>query len=212
MNVCEIILVSIFSPSSNLAGAADGAAWYQEARPRVDAANPGLFVIDFTGIQLATVSWIREGALALCRYAAAIRPEVRLAVTGLSPLVREELEVALAATGTLLIAIDLGSNSQPTHPVILGRADPALCDTLQVVEGKSEFDAAVVCRALPGVGLSAANNRLAALEARGIFTSERRGRSRIYRPLLEDLRYGYRHDREGDRPVRAQAAKMPRTS
>lgn len=212
MNVCGIIPVSALSPSASLAGAADGAVWFQEARPRVDAANHGLLVIDFTGIQLATVSWLREGALALCKYAAAIRPEVRLAAAGLSPLVREELEVALEATGTMLIAADLGSKSQLIHPLILGRADPALCDTLQAVEGQAEFDATFVCRALPGVGLSAANNRLAALEAKGILTSERRGRSRVYRPLLEDLRYGYRDDREGDRPVRAQAAEMPRPS
>lgn len=209
MNVCGTISVSEIARSVDLAGAADGAAWFQAARPRIDAAQPGLYAIDFNGVRIATVSWLREGPLLLCKYAAAIQPDFRFVATGLSPLVREELEVALEATGAVLIAAEAGFGSHSTQPVVLGRLDPALRDTLQAVEGQPEFDATFVLRAIPGVGLSAANNRLAALETKGILTSERRGRSRLYRPLLENLRYGYRNDREGDRQLRAQAAEMP---
>lgn len=198
MNVCGNIPVSEIARSTDLAGAADGAAWFQAARPRIDAAAPGLYAIDFAGVRIATVSWLREGVLALCRYAASMRPELRFVATTLAPLVREELEVALDATGAILIAAEIEPNSRPTRPIVLGRLDAALRDTLQAVDGKPEFDATFVSRAIPGVGASAANNRLAALEAKGILLSERRGRSRLYRPLLENLRYGYRNDREGD--------------
>ncbi|HEY4329737.1 MAG TPA: hypothetical protein VGN88_08370 [Phycisphaerae bacterium] len=176
--------------SADLAGAADGATWIQAVRPRVDAAQPGLYAIDFTGIRIATVSWLREAVLALCRYAAAIRPEIRFVATGLSQLVRDELEVALEATGSVLIAADLRMDSVLTKPMVLGKLDPALRDTLRAIEDRPEFDATFVSQAIPGVGLSAANNRLASLEAKGILSSERRGRSRFYRPILEDLRYG----------------------
>lgn len=209
MNVCVNIPVSEIARSTDLAGAADGAAWFQAARPRVDAAPPGLLAIDFAGVRIATVSWLREGVLALCRYAATMRPDLRLVATGLTPLVREELEVALDATGAVLIVAGFEPNSPPTQPVVLGRLDTALRDTLRATEGKPEFDATFVSRAIPGVGVSAANNRLAALETKGILISERRGRSRVYRPLLENLRYGYRNDREGDRQLRAQATEMP---
>lgn len=209
MNVCGTILVSEIARSSDLAGAADGAAWFQRARSDLDAARPGLYALDFAGVRLATVSWLREGALALCKYAAAMRPDLRLIVANLSQLAREEYEVALDATGSVLIAADLESGSQLRNPVVMGRLDPALRDTLLAVESRPEFDATFVSRAIPGVGLSAANNRLAALEAKGILTSERRGRSRLYRPLLENLRYGNRNDREGNRQLRTQAAEMP---
>lgn len=190
MNVCGTIPVSGIARSADLAGATDGAAWFQAARPRVDAAQAGLYAIDFADVRIATVSWLREGPLALCKYAAALRPDLRFVVTGLSQLVREELEVALEATGTVLIAVDLGPGTH-SAPIVLGRLDPALRDTLQAVESRPEFDATFVSRAIPGVGPSAANNRLSALETKGILTSERRGRSRFYRPLLENLRYGY---------------------
>lgn len=209
MNVCGNIPVSEIARSTDLAGATDGTAWFQSARQRVDAAQPGLYALDFAGIRIATVSWLREGALALCKYAAAMRPEIRFVATNLSQLVREELEVALDATGSVLIAADLEPSFQPRQPILLGQLDPALRDTLRAVESRSEFDATFVSRAIPGVGVSAANNRLAALEAKGILTSERRGRSRLYRPLLEKLRYGYRDDHERDRQLRAQAAEMP---
>lgn len=209
MNVGGNILVSEIARATDLAGAADGAAWFQAARQRLDAAQPGLNAIDFNGVRIATVSWLREGVLALCRYASTMRPDLRLIATRLTPLVREELEVALDATGAVLIAAETEPGSPPTQPVVLGRLDAALRDTLRAVEGKPEFDATFVSRAIPGVGASAANNRLAALEAKGILLSERRGRSRLYRPLLENLRYGYRNDREGDRQLRAQATEMP---
>lgn len=201
MNVCGNIPVSEIARSADLAGAADGAAWFQAARQPVDAAPSGLLVIDFSGVRLATVSWLREGPLALRKYAAAMRPDLHFVVTNLSQLVREELEVALDATGFVLIAADLTADSQPQNPVVMGRLDPALRDTLLAVEERSEFDATFVSRAIPGVGVSAANNRLAALESKGLLISERRGRSRLYRPLLENLRYGYRNDREGDRQL-----------
>lgn len=191
MNVCGHISVSEVARSPDLAGAADGAAWFQAARSRLDVARTGIHAIDFAGVRIATVSWLREGVLALCKYAAAMRPDLRFVATGLSQVVREELEVALEATGAVLIAADFGSDFRLTEPVVLGRLDPALRDTLQVVEGQPEFDATYVSRAIPGVGVSAANNRLAALEGKGVLTSERRGRSRLYRPLLENLRYGY---------------------
>lgn len=212
MKMCGTISVSEIARSADLAGAADGAAWLQRARPHVDAAPAGLYAVDFSGVRIATVSWLREAILALLKYASAVQPELRFVATGLSEIVREELEVALQATGGVLIAAAIGPDRDLTTPIVLGQLDPALHDTLLAVEGQLEFDATFVSRVLPRVGLSAANNRLAALEAKGILVSERRGRSRHYRHLLENLRYGHRNDRQGDGQLRAQAAEMPGTS
>lgn len=209
MKICDIIPVSELAGSSDLAGALDGGIWLQAARPRVEAAQAGLQAIDFSGVRIATVSWLREGILAMLKYASAVRPELRFVATGLSDIVREELEVALEATGGVLISADMTPDCGLIAPIVLGRLDPALHATLQAVEGQHEFDATFVSQAIPGVGLSAANNRLAALESKGILVSERRGRSRHYRPLLENLRYGYRDDRQGDGQLRAPAAEMP---
>ncbi len=208
MNICTSISVRKTARSAELAGATDGLAWFQAARQIVDSAPPGFCAIDFAGVRLATVSWLREGALALCRYAAAMRQDVNLVASGLSSTVREELEVALEATGQVLIATGSTTESSFQHPVLLGRLDPALGAALAAVEGQFEFDATFVSAAIRGLGASAANNRLAALEAKGILTSERRGRSRLYRPLVENLHYGHRHDRKGGRQLRAKTTEM----
>jgi len=158
---------------------------------QLDSAQPGLHAIDFENVRLATVSWLREAVLALQKYAAAMRPEIVLIVVNLAELVREELAVALEATGNVIVAASVSRDLQVRNPVLMGRLDPALSETLRVVQGQGEFDASFVSRALPHVGLSAANNRLSALEAKGILKSERYGRARVYRPALEDLLYGY---------------------
>lgn len=189
MNVCSDIPVAELAGSTDLAGAVDGAAWFRAARQRLDTVEPGLHAIDFTEVRLATVSWLREAVIGLQKYAATMRPDTVLIVANLADLVREELAVALEATGRVTVAATVSPNLQIHSPVLMGRLDPALSETLGVVQGQREFDASFVSRALPHVGLSAANNRLAALEDRGILKSQRRGRARLYDPVLEDLQW-----------------------
>lgn len=210
MNVRSIIPVAELARSTELAGAADGALWFQAARLHVDTAESGVHAIDFVTIRVATVSWLREGPLALSKYAAAMRPDLLFIAANLSDLVREELEVALQATGNVIVAADLSPELRVSSPLLMGHLDPALSETLRAVEGWTEFDATSLSRSLSGVGPSAANNRLAALETKGILKSERRGRTRVYRLVLEDLQYGYRDDRKGNRQFRAKTAEMPR--
>jgi DNA-binding transcriptional ArsR family regulator len=210
MNVCSTIRVAESARSIDVAGAADGALWFQVARQRLDTAEPGLHAIDFDTVRLATVSWLREGPLALRKYAEVMRPDIFLIVTNLAEFVREELAVALEATGSVIVTADLSSQLRVRDPLLMGHLDPALRETLRAVEGQTEFDATSVSRLLPRVGPSAASNRLAALETKRILKSERRGRTRVYRPVLEDLHYGYRDDREGNRQLRTKTTEMPR--
>ncbi len=191
MKVCSCLPVAILANSTHLAGAADGAAWFKVTRQRLDTADPGLHAIDFVDVRLATVSWLREAVLALQKYSAAFRPDIILVVANLTDLVREELAVALEATSSVIVSADVSPALEAYNPVLMGRLDPALKETLQAVEGQEEFDASFVSRALLRVRPSAANNRLAALETRGILKSERRGRTRVYRPVMEDLSYGH---------------------
>lgn len=191
MNVCKTISLSASTGRTELAGASDGAAWYQDARSLFDAVHHGAFVLDFTGIRIATVSWLREAVIALLRYAATMKPDLVVVASNLSDLVREELQVALDATGTVMIEAATSSTEELVNPTLLGHLDQALSETLTVVAGEQSFDAPFVCKALPHVGASAANNRLASLEAKNILRSHRTGRSRVYRPVLEGLRYGH---------------------
>lgn len=191
MNVCTSISLLASTGRSELAGATDGSAWYQDARSLIDGAPAGAFVLDFAGIRIATVSWLREALIALLKYAGTMKPDLVLVAANLSDLVKEELQVALDATGTVMIVASFSPPAGIVEPGVLGRLDPSLRETLVAVGDEQSFDAPLVCKALPHVGASAANNRLASLEAKNILRSHRSGRSRVYRPVLEGLRYGY---------------------
>jgi DNA-binding transcriptional ArsR family regulator len=191
MNICATVSVQATTGGGQeLAGATDGQAWLTKVRQQAELFPSGVCIIDFEGVRLATVSWLREAVLGLSKFLRLMRPEVTLVFANLRPLVKEEFKVALEATGQVAVVVGAIQNGTPVAPEVIGRLDPALEETFKVVEGRAEFDASVVCGAVPGVAPSAANNRLAALEAKGLLISKRRGRSRIYQPILENLRYG----------------------
>lgn len=194
MKICSNIRVLDHAEAAELAGAASGASWNRSVRPLIDSAAPGLHAIDFTGVRVATVSWLREGVLGLTKYIRAVREDITILAANVPDLVREELAVALEATSGVMIAAEVTPELEIITPCVLGRLDPALGETLRVVQHEREFDASFVSREIPELALSAANNRLAAIEAKGILRSERRGRARIYRPVLENLDYGQRPD------------------
>jgi len=190
MNICGSISIAGLAGATELGGAADGARWYLQVRPRLEPLTPGVLILDFAGVRLATVSWLREGVIALIREVSTSKRGVIPVAVNVDGLVREEIEIALEATNTVLIAAAMKASGTPSHPELLGHLDAALKETLVAVGDNTTFDASVVSKSLPYVSLSAANNRLSALESKGILKSARRGRGRIYSPVLEGLQYG----------------------
>jgi len=190
MKKCHVIRVLADTESDLLAGAASGSEWCRSVRASIESLEYGLVALDFSGVRLATVSWLREGVLSLVEFTRAVRTGVQLVAANLVPAVQEELAIALDASREVLVAVELDPSGQIDRPRVIGRLDPALRDALRVVQDLDEFDAPMLSRAIGGLGLSAANNRLAAIEAKGVLRSERRGRGKVYRPVLEGLHYG----------------------
>ncbi len=190
MKIDFTILAVQHTSAEEFAGASNGKTWFEAVRQVADRLDRGLLSVDFGGVRIATVSWLREGLIALQKYLSIMRPEIIMVVANLAPLVREELEVGLNATGRVMIVGEQDNHGNLKNPVILGRLDSALRETLTAVRGLREFDAVAVSRSVKNLGLSAANNRLMALQVRGILKSERRGRGRVYQPVLEELSYG----------------------
>lgn len=191
MKVSNVILVSELASSTSLAGAAAGTEWFQKARIRLESGPPGWHAVDFHDVQIATVSWLREAVVELQRFAAVVRPDIDLVAVNLSALVREELAITLEATKRVMIASDRFARDVVHQATVLGRLDNALRETLNAIQHLPESDAPILTKVLPGgLQLSAANNRLALLETKGILRSEKRGRKRIYRAVMENLQYG----------------------
>lgn len=190
MKICSSIIVKDLTSTTELAGASFGSDWFMKARDHIDSADPGLHVIDFSEIRLATVSWIRESVLALKKYASTMRPDIFLTVANMTSIVQEEFAIALEATSEIMVSVTLSDSLTIQDPVLMGSLDAALKETLCVIQGHREFDASLLSRSLTALAPSAANNRLKAIESKGLFKSERRGRTRVYWPILEGLDYG----------------------
>lgn len=189
MNVKTTAAVLAPGDSPEVAGALAGRSWARRAWSVLAVGEPGLYAVDFTGVRLATVSWLREGVVGLLRQFETLQGSVLLAANT-AELVQEELVVALDACGCVMLAASVSPCLRASNPKLLGKLDSALDEALRAIVECEECDATFLCGKIPRLGLSAANNRLAALEARGVLTSERRGRARIYRPVLEGMSYG----------------------
>jgi hypothetical protein len=209
MNVQSSISVLETAGETTLAGAADGQSWSREIRPRIEEAVSGIHAIDFRGVTLATASWLREAVVGTADLAKALRPDLTLIVANAPEVVLEELEVVLDAQNAVVVSATVAASLAIGGPRLLGSLDPALDETLRLVLTWPECDASALRREFPSLTLSAANNRLSALQARGILNSERRGRSRVYRSVLEDLTYGHRDGRQGDGYIRTKATQEP---
>lgn len=152
---------------------------------------PGLHALDFADVSLATVSWLREGPIGLLTRLAQLESGVVLVIANATPLVREEIVVALGARRCVMLAARVTTDLQASEPELLGGLDDALDETLKAILDLPEFDAKALTERVSMLGLSAANNRLANLEAHGVLASERRGRSRVYRLTMDGMRYGH---------------------
>jgi len=190
MKVQSSISLTQTAGTTDLVGALGGAAWFKSNRDLLGLAPAGLLALDFGGVRIATVSWLREAVLALLRYAAALRADITIVIANMTPVVKEELSIALESDGWAIVGANMSPSLELSEPVLLGRLDAALDEALRAVCKTRVSDAPALSRALPPLKLSAANNRLAALESKGLLRSERRGRVRLYRPVVEGLNHG----------------------
>lgn len=190
VNVRSMRAVRAPSEPAHLAGALAGLSWFERMVPVFEREVAGLHALDFTDVGLATVSWLREGPVALLTRLGQVGSGVVLVAANAPPLVREEIVVTLDARNCVMLAARVSASLHSTEPELLGTLDPALDQTLKAILATPEFDAKVVVERIAELSLQAANNRLASLEARGVLASERRGRRRVYRQVLEGIRYG----------------------
>src|SRR5690606_31505453 len=103
------------------------------ARSRIDSGRSGWCALDFSGIRLATVSWLREGPVNLQRYAATMRPDISLIAVNPSDVVLEELGVTLESTSSIMIVAQLDSELYIQTLTVLGLFERDFLETFNIV-------------------------------------------------------------------------------
>ena len=150
-------------------------------------AGPTPAFLDFTAIEVATASFLRESVIGFRDYARRSLENVYPAVANLAPTVAEELEFFVRARGDVLWSCELGSDDNVIRARLIGELDPAQ---------RSTFDAALELGAITApelaarfadqqIGPTAWNNRLSALATKGLLVERKQGKTKSFGPLLE---------------------------
>jgi hypothetical protein len=148
--------------------------------------EPGF--LDFSGIEVATASFLRESVIAFRDYARSTLPNLYPVIANAAEAVAEELTFFLRHHGDALWACDLDDDGVPRNARLLGGLDDvqrATFDRVLELGAASAPSLAAASGGESGVGPTAWNNRLSNLAARGLLIERRGGKIKTFAPVLE---------------------------
>jgi hypothetical protein len=151
------------------------------------AGTPTLAYLDFTGIEVATASFLRDSVIAFRDYARQALPNIYPVVANLGAAVAEELDFFVRARGDVLLTCDLDTKGDVVTSRLVGDLDPAQRATFDIVREVGSISAPELAArfADQNIGATAWNNRLSALASKGLLIERRQGKSKSFSPLLE---------------------------
>lgn len=153
----------------------------------VEPDMPSPLFLDFDRVTSATVSFLREGPLALREHLRSKGSNLYPAFANLNPAVADSLADFLISTRDALFACNLDTDGSVTNPRLVGQLDAKQQLTFEAVEQLGTATAPELAQQYEGpepVGVTAWNNRLATLAAKGLLMESQKGRSKAYTPTL----------------------------
>jgi hypothetical protein len=157
----------------------------------VEPASPQALFLDFTGIDSATASFLRESVLSFRDMVRGRRSTIYPVIANANDAVREDLSELIRSRGGVLLTCRLSEDGALSEVDLIGDLDPKQQLTFDLVRQCGETDAIGLMRehgANEPVGSTAWNNRLSSLVALGLVIEEiRSGRTKRYRPLLHGV-------------------------
>lgn len=181
-------LFHIASSKATLAGSAMGRQMLANLISETHSVSqPTVAFLDFSGIDLATGSFLREAVLGFRDFSRNAMGALYPVVSNANGTIEEELSIYLKDRNDAIWACSLGEDGEVTDPHILGQLDTAHRTTLQLIVEHRRISAPELAKLRPdeGVGVTAWNNRLAALAAKGIVIEFREGKTKSFAPVME---------------------------
>lgn len=173
-----------------LAGAINGRTVFSKLMQRTadEPGTPEPLFLDFSGVGVATASFLRETVLAFRDTVRRHRSNFYPVIANAGPLVEEELKVLVASHKDVLMVCVLEEDGHPHRAQILGDLDPKQKFTFDLVQQRGLTDATQLWRehGLNETVKTAWNNRLAALANLGLVVELSEGRTKRYRPLFAE--------------------------
>jgi hypothetical protein len=187
----KTITLSMLRPGADpiLAGRLSGQRAFVTALEQFpELTEPTLVLLDFTGIDLATSSYLSEVIVPLRDHLRLRRQPGYAVAANMNEKVGEEVEEMLRRSGDALLTCATVASGQITDVRLCGKLDEKLEETLKLVSRKRETTAAQLheeSRSVDTVGATAWNNRLTTLAAKSLVVEILQGRMKKYRPVLE---------------------------
>ncbi|MEA2939891.1 MAG: hypothetical protein QOD09_420 [Bradyrhizobium sp.] len=181
----------IFDLSNNdpiLAGSNTGRRMFNSLWELAFSSKDHLFVLDFSGIRVVTWSFVREAVVVFRKRAREELPHLYPVLTNLSAEVEEEVVIVLNQMGEAFWCFNIDGKGRIRKRRLLGRLDPKLQETLDLIDKGRGFDAATLWKSTnstESVGVTAWNNRLASLSKQGLVFESKVGKQKSFRPLHE---------------------------
>jgi hypothetical protein len=150
--------------------------------------HPQILLLDFSDVEVATGSFLRESVLALCKLLRSGKSNLYPVASNVNDNVTDEFSLVLDSRGEAMFACDSDIDGRPAKWRILGSLDDRQRFTLNLVKDMGEADAARMLRASQGVelvGQTAWNNRLSSLANLGLLVETSSGKSKTYRSVME---------------------------
>lgn len=172
-----------------LAGAPLGKNLLAKAIPEIKTCSvPTPLFLDFKGIEVVTVSCFRECVLGLRDYCRNANSNYYPVIANVNETITEEMKIELEHRGEALVACKLDGRGSITTPKLIGVLDEKHELTLEAVHALKQADASTLMEKFKDtetIGITGWNNRLAALVNKGLLVETKKGKTKIYRPILE---------------------------
>ena len=187
-----ILRMTEHSDRTVLAGALSGKSVlnWMLAKTVAEPDTPALAVLDFSGVEVATVSFLRESVLAFRDIIRGRRSQYYPIVANINDLVREEFIELLRIRGGGLMTCNMSADGRVEQAAPLGQLDPKQQITFDLVQEHGETDAAELMRKYGKSErlkhANAWNNRLSALAAMGLIMERSQGRAKRYSSLVKE--------------------------
>jgi hypothetical protein len=150
--------------------------------------EPDQAFLDFTGVEVATSSFLRESVIAFRDYARSTLPNLYPVIANILAAVEEELAFLLRHRADAMWACNLGERGLPIDARLIGELDEVQRYTFDRVRDLGSASAPTLATQSgreSGIGATAWNNRLSNLAARGLLIERRGGKTKIFTPVLE---------------------------
>ena len=176
--------------STVLAGAVNGKTTLNQllAESTSEPNGPETIFLDFSDVEIATASFLRESVLAFRDIVRRRRSHFYPVVANANDVIRDELMELLQARRDVIMACVVSDGSTVAEVSLMGELDPKQHLTFDLVQSLGETDAGTLMRKYgesEEVKHSTAwNNRLASLAALGLVIEQSQGRAKRYRPLF----------------------------